>query len=328
MENPDLNNLTLKGKKDKVIETVYLTCEFCNLSVPKINFNGCKQEKRDQLAHYHPDEKKICISERQLKLQNLTTLEDTTIHEVIHHLGLNHGSQEEKVKFRQIKQYIKSRGWKPDRGVGYGSAYDTSKHDSGVNKNKDESDLGVDPESDFRILIHQLEEARGREERMSILRAIERLRANHNIEIKSEDKNNIDRLDSEDKEIVNRILTGNPYSDKEWEAIINKVYENYNTDFVEYKRQWDKDGREITNRKPKNDKFESDYQKFKQRLEEKSKTKETQSISSKPKKQSRLMCYLGFHKWQKVGGVSSVGRGRFKSRYTCSVCSKFRTVIT
>lgn len=328
MENPDLDNLTLKGKKDKVIETVHLTCEFCNLSVPTINFNGCKQEERDQLAHYHQSEKKICISERQLRLQNLTTLEDTTIHEVIHHLGLNHGSQEEKVKFRQIKQFIKSRSWKPPRDVGYGSSYDTQKQNPKRYKGKNEETWQPDPESEFRLLIHQLEEAKGKEERLAILKDIERLNTNRKIEVNAEDKRSIDKLDLEDKEIVNRILTGNPYSDKEWEAIINKVYENYNTSFGEYRREWNKGGKEITNKNPKIDKFESDYQRFKQHLEEKSNKKP--SVIGEKRGQERyqkLLCTLGFHKWLKVGGAQTVGSGRFKSRYTCSVCNRFKTVI-
>ena len=40
MDNP----IILKYKKERVIKTIYLTCEYCHLSVPTINFDGCPLE--------------------------------------------------------------------------------------------------------------------------------------------------------------------------------------------------------------------------------------------------------------------------------------------
>lgn len=55
MENPEFNMIVLKQKKDKVIQTVGLACEYCNLTMPTINFDGCSLEGRTEKAHYHVD---------------------------------------------------------------------------------------------------------------------------------------------------------------------------------------------------------------------------------------------------------------------------------
>lgn len=119
MDSSNFNELVLKRKKEKVIRTVYLACEFCHLSIPTINFGGCTLEGANgpELGHYHPDGSKICISEKQLKKQNEDGLEETTIHEIIHHLGLHHGSASEKAEFERIKNYVRTRAWRPPQDV-------------------------------------------------------------------------------------------------------------------------------------------------------------------------------------------------------------------
>ena len=74
---------------------------------PYINFEGCADEdKWNQLAHYHPDQNMICISKRQLNIQNFVELRHTIIHEVTHALGLNHGP-----KFERIINEISTEIW-------------------------------------------------------------------------------------------------------------------------------------------------------------------------------------------------------------------------
>lgn len=120
MDNTELNRIVLRRKKEKVIRTIILASEYCNLTIPEINFDGCPLEGANgpELAHYHVGGNKICISERQLMKQNEYGLEETAIHEVIHHLGLMHGSAAERAKFQQIKNYVRARGWRPPKNSG------------------------------------------------------------------------------------------------------------------------------------------------------------------------------------------------------------------
>ena len=236
MENSEFDSIILKKKREKVIRTIVLACQFCNLTVPKINFDGCPMEGLNgpELAHYHSGGDKICISERQLKMQNEHELEETSIHEVIHHLGLKHGSAEEHVKFKQIKNYVMSRAWRPPDGAVYVNGDDkepistnTVKFKSESKKDDSRKQVNENFESEIRILIHQLEEAISNDERIRIINEIETLRSKYGgkFKIRDEDRKALERLDFEDKEVIDRILTGNPFSDEEWEKIINKVYE-------------------------------------------------------------------------------------------------------
>lgn len=120
MGNTELNRIVLRRKKEKVIRTIILASEYCNLTIPEINFDGCPLEGANgpELAHYHVGGNKICISEKQLMKQNENGLEETAIHEVIHHLGLMHGSAAERAKFQQIKNYVRAKVWTPSSGSG------------------------------------------------------------------------------------------------------------------------------------------------------------------------------------------------------------------
>lgn len=258
MENPEFNTIVLKRKKDKVISTIYLACKYCHLTVPKVNFDGCPSEGANgpEKAHYHREVGgKICMSESQLKLQDLSGLEETSIHEVMHHLGLMHDSNAEHVKFEQVKRYVRSAVWRPD-DIPLISDKDINKENTriqtkprleGRTPSHPIKPTAEDQESEVRILIHQLEEARGEEERAAILNEIFKLRSRlgNRIEIKSDDIEAIDKLNSVDKENVNKILIGNLLSDEEMEEINRKVYENYDSSFGTYRRQWDKDGYEV-----------------------------------------------------------------------------------
>ncbi len=113
MDGNDLRKRIIAQKRQKVLEIVYLVCQKEGIKEPKVNFNGCPQEKQDQLAHYHPTENKICISTAQLyKLKSMTSVENTTYHELAHMFEQNHGP-----KFKQTKIKLKSEVWRPPRGV-------------------------------------------------------------------------------------------------------------------------------------------------------------------------------------------------------------------
>ncbi len=118
MGTSEYENKLLQYKKTKAYKTVSMVCEYCNLPKPHINFDGCPTEgiNGPELAHYHTGGvNQICISARQLEMQNYDELENTCIHEVVHHLGLIHGSSDERVYFEKIKNYVKSRSWRPER---------------------------------------------------------------------------------------------------------------------------------------------------------------------------------------------------------------------
>jgi hypothetical protein len=111
MDNP----IIIKGKKRVFTEAVQEVCDSQNLPPPEINFDGCPLEgiKGPELAHSHPEQYKICISERQLKLQNSAGLRETAYHEMTHLMGLiQHGHQ-----FENKKNELISKGWRPPKGV-------------------------------------------------------------------------------------------------------------------------------------------------------------------------------------------------------------------
>jgi hypothetical protein len=112
MSSDGFSDIVLRQKKDKVVETVYRVCEIYGLKVPTINFEGCPSEKENQLAHYHPDLNKICISKRQLHMQNIRGLERTAIHEVTHILVQDHG-----LEFKRKRLEMGTKAWVPPRGV-------------------------------------------------------------------------------------------------------------------------------------------------------------------------------------------------------------------
>jgi hypothetical protein len=114
MDSKDFEKMVLKRKKDKAIEIVVRACEVKKIPLPKINFEGCPQEKEDHLAHYHPDQHKICISEFQLHKLNMDDIEKTMIHELTHFFEYSHNS-----RFGRINAEIRSKVWKPPQGVTY-----------------------------------------------------------------------------------------------------------------------------------------------------------------------------------------------------------------
>ncbi len=48
------------------------------------------------------------------------------------------------------------------------------------------------------------------------------------------------------------------------------------------------------------------------------------NIQSLKKTKMNAKCLLGFHKWQKYGGPSNVGGGKFEQKFKCSKCGKIK----
>lgn len=113
MDSREFRKKLLKIKMEKAVEIVYLVCKKYDLPIPKINFDGCSLETEDELAHYHPDQDKICISEVQLhKLKTIKDVEDTIYHELAHKLEHGHGGE-----FTHIKTGFQTSTWRPPPGV-------------------------------------------------------------------------------------------------------------------------------------------------------------------------------------------------------------------
>lgn len=313
-----------------------MACDYCKLTIPTINFEGCPQEGASgpEKAHYHNEGGgKICISERQLRSQDLSGLEETAIHEVIHHLGLMHGSSEEHAKFEQIKTYVRSRVWRPPDGVSFVGGGNTSAKQnenqakSGSKRSTSKKKDSKDYESELRILLHQLEEARGKDERIRILDEIDtiRERLGSKFEIREGERKITDGLNPEDKEVVEKILTGNPYSDKEWETIINKIYEGQDYGFGDRygTNRWNMEA-EKQNKSKKLDIKENEQKESKEYVQ--SNGEDSLGHKSSNRKIGMGLCFLGLHKWDKFMGPQSAGSGKFKQKYICVKCKKVKVV--
>jgi len=107
-----LEKHVLQLKKNKVIEVVSRICRKRHLPFPSINFEYCSEENQYQLAHYHLYTNTICISERQLTIQNLDELEHVVAHEVSHILVQDHSS-----KFEEQLEISKIGAFQPSAGV-------------------------------------------------------------------------------------------------------------------------------------------------------------------------------------------------------------------
>ena len=219
----------LAWKRKLVQHVVYLVCEATGLREPSINFKGCDQEKsQSELAHYHPDRNMICFSERQLTIQDFNTLKSTAIHEVVHALGLHeHGSEFTKLN---AEISVKLARFNPGTVV---SPLPTGRKRTTTKKNT----LDTSPEAEYRRLIARLEEARSKEERMRLVEGIYQLRSRHRLNAPKEDK--------KFEEVLNIIKDDTYTSSKEWEDIINKVYENRDDSFGGYRRQFNENGKEV-----------------------------------------------------------------------------------
>lgn len=110
MDNP----IIIEAKKHVFIEAVKDACDALHLPMPEIDFSGKDDHGGNELAHCHPELYKICISERQLKLQNSTGLKETANHEMTHLIGMiEHGR-----KFEKVKHELMRAGWEPPKGSG------------------------------------------------------------------------------------------------------------------------------------------------------------------------------------------------------------------
>jgi hypothetical protein len=122
MNSTEIGEIALERKKEKVLEIVVRACEAENIPLPKINFQGCPEETDRQLAHYHPDEHKVCISETQLYKLSMGDIEKTTIHEIAHFFVHDHGSE-----FQRKNTSMRAKVWRPGGGVMYVDGTDSIK---------------------------------------------------------------------------------------------------------------------------------------------------------------------------------------------------------
>ncbi len=306
MAHNKLSDIVLEKKKDKVIEVVLKVCDTYKLKVPKINFNGCPQETQDQLAHYHPDLHKICISEHQLHKQNLNGIESTAYHEIAHSLVQDHGG-----KFKRMKAEMGTATWRPPPGVVYIIGDDKKR----VNQEEKEEvedkiccnyhlcrkkrklqqcilckryfcDEHIKPvlpgapsigdkEPDYHPCPAYVDFVK--DQREGYREALEQLvQQNYTFSGEEASKDKEEQISKprevysstptkkmSNKEIQQArkklgITTEPALSDKEMEEITRKTYENYNTGFGTYKRQWNKDGKEIGSKETKRAKPKAD----------------------------------------------------------------------
>ncbi|MGC8651874.1 MAG: hypothetical protein ACP5UH_01320, partial [Candidatus Micrarchaeia archaeon] len=142
MDNP----IIIEAKKRVFIEAVKDACNALRLPMPEINFSGDDDPGGDELAHCHPESYKICISERQLKLQDSAGLRGTANHEMTHMIGLiEHGPQ-----FEKVKQELIHKGWKPPEGsvLQFATGNTVNELSSKIRENK-ESYAKVNEDSDL-----------------------------------------------------------------------------------------------------------------------------------------------------------------------------------
>jgi hypothetical protein len=253
MNSNDFKKRQLKYKKDKVIQTVSLAREYCKLSKPYINFDGCPLEGANgpENGHYHTGGvNKICISERQMQRQSMNELENTCIHEVIHHLGLLHDSSDEKAYFERIKNYVKSNVWKPQTG---GSQFITAEQNREADERirQDPKRLAkINEDSDYIKFIEGRPTSSMKEQsEKQKPKTTKREKAPHK-ERTSTPYKSLSKTDIEEarKKLGIKTEEDRPtpkLDDKEHEKLTNKAYENMDTGFG------DKHGENRWNKKKK-----------------------------------------------------------------------------
>jgi hypothetical protein len=111
MVNPNIDKL-LEQKRKKFTQVVLRACKRRKFPIPHINFEGCENEDENQLAHYHPNLNKICISKIQLIKLNYGDIEEVATHEVTHIIEQNHDSS-----FYEEDENTKIATWRPPGGV-------------------------------------------------------------------------------------------------------------------------------------------------------------------------------------------------------------------
>jgi len=94
-----LDDQHLETKKQYARYAVEVICKSRNLPFPSFNFDGCPEEAEEELAHYHPDNNRICISKRQLNQLSFDELRDIVVHEAAHILVGNHDDDFNKENF-------------------------------------------------------------------------------------------------------------------------------------------------------------------------------------------------------------------------------------
>ncbi len=195
MQLSEYDNWLLEKKREKVIQIVSVAADALKIPRPYINFSGCSLEKANELAHYHPNENKICVSEIQLKKQNFQGLIDTAVHEVTHFFVLGHGAE-----FQRVKNYIRGAVWNPNEAVVMANPNpDNDKKPSNTSK---DGIIKSDKEQDRRLLLQTLENATSNEERKHLVEMITKIDEKNSRPQKKKEKNT-DKIKAQQKPKAN-----------------------------------------------------------------------------------------------------------------------------
>lgn len=290
----NFNKQLLLMKKEKFVEVVIKICKERNLPIPEINFDGCSEEN-NELAHYHPDENKICCSERQLHMQNFDDIFDTASHEVAHILELNHDS-----KFIKQKILNDKAGWMFPAGV------------TVIDNNNDNQSLSdYEKEQNLKILEDEI----CQKEEQNILKEfpLAPRSTNDHIPTPREIK------EKETMEYFGHILTS-----KEIIKLSGEHYpienpgeppENDNIKKVQLKQKEIKNYVQLEKKEIINNEIIN---------------KQNTSLIKETNRKGiivRIKCFFGYHNWQKIGGLHNAGKGKFSQIFICKSCKKTKKVI-
>ncbi|NMX21777.1 hypothetical protein C5S30_04975 [ANME-1 cluster archaeon GoMg4] len=96
---PNFEESQLETKKRYARYVVEVICKSRDLPFPSFNFDGCPEETEEELAHYYPDDNRICISKQQLTQLSFDELKDVMVHEAAHILVGDHDDDFNKENF-------------------------------------------------------------------------------------------------------------------------------------------------------------------------------------------------------------------------------------
>jgi len=111
--NKKFDDNLLQEKKDRFVEATLKASTLVQKPTPKVNFLECTEYEYNHLAHYHPDENKVCVSRDSLIEMDYDDILETAIHEVTHMLVDAHDSE-----FRKVEGNISTGIWEPPKGLG------------------------------------------------------------------------------------------------------------------------------------------------------------------------------------------------------------------
>lgn len=108
----------LKRKKAIFLGTVRRTIKEFNLPDTEVFFGDCPHRRKNELAHFHPIERLICVSDEQLGKMSFDDVEETATHEVNHLLDTRDESNPVHSPGFYIRHdEMKTKMWHPPAGT-------------------------------------------------------------------------------------------------------------------------------------------------------------------------------------------------------------------